>query len=200
MKILVVGATGTIGSAIARLLSGHHQIIAAGHTRGEVQVDLGERASIENLFHQVGTVDAVISAAGLAAFGGLEELSDDQFALSVGNKLMGQVNLVRIGLPHIGDGGSITLTSGILARDPIPGSAAISMVNAGLEAFCRAAALEMPRGIRINVVSPGWIKETLEAMGRDGSAGVPADAVVSSYAMSLEGDQSGAVISVPATP
>lgn len=200
MKILVVGATGTIGSAIVRRLSGNHQIIAAGHSRGEVQVDIGERAAIEALFRKVGTVDAVISAAGLAAFGSLEELSDDQFALSLGNKLMGQINLVRIGLSHVSDGGSFTLTSGILAQNPIPGSAAISTVNAGLEGFCRAAALEMPRGIRINVVSPGWIKETLEAMGQDGSAGVPADAVVSSYAMSLEGDQSGTVIAVPTTP
>jgi len=110
-----------------------------------------------------------VCAAGKAAFAGLEDLTDAGFELSVSNKLMGQVNLVRLGLARVRDGGSFTLTSGVLAAEPTPGSAAISLVNAGVEAFARAAALEMPRGTRINVVSPPWVAETLQAMGRDPS-------------------------------
>ena len=107
---------------------------------------------------------------------------------------MGQVNLVLLGLRHMQDQGSFTLTSGVLAQEPMPGSAAISLVNAGLEGFVRAAALEMPRGIRINVVSPPWIKETLQAMGWDASGGMPADRVAAAYVESLESRRSGEVI------
>jgi len=108
--------------------------------------------------------------------------------------LMGQVNIVRAGAGVVGDGGSFTLTSGILATRPTPGGAAISMVNAGVDAFARAAALELPRGIRINVVSPPWVSETLVAMGRDPSGGLPAADVARSYVESVEGKQTGGVI------
>jgi NAD(P)-dependent dehydrogenase (short-subunit alcohol dehydrogenase family) len=107
---------------------------------------------------------------------------------------MGQVNLVRLGLAHVRDHGSFTLTSGLLARRPMPGSAAISMVNAGLESFTRAAALELLRGIRINIVSPPWVIETLEAMGLDTSDGLPAATVALAYVESVTGSQTGAVI------
>ena len=133
-------------------------------------------------------------AAGKAAFAGLEDLTDAGFELSVSNKLMGQVNLVRLGLARVRDGGSFTLTSGVLAAEPTPGSAAISLVNAGVEAFARAAALEMPRGTRINVVSPPWVAETLQAMGRDPSAGLPAAKVASAYVESVEGRRNGEVL------
>jgi NAD(P)-dependent dehydrogenase (short-subunit alcohol dehydrogenase family) len=108
--------------------------------------------------------------------------------------LMGQINLVRLGAASITDGGSFTLTSGVLATRPTPGGAAISVVNAGVDAFARAAALELPRGIRINSVSPPWVSETLTAMGRDPSGGLPAADVARSYAESVEGKQTGAVI------
>jgi NAD(P)-dependent dehydrogenase (short-subunit alcohol dehydrogenase family) len=109
---------------------------------------------------------------------------------------MGQANLVRIGLGHVADNGSITLTSGVLSREPIPGSAAISMANAGLEGFIRAAALESPRGIRINAVSPIWVSETLEAMGKDGSQGIPSDQTALAYKASVEGSDNGEVLDV----
>jgi NAD(P)-dependent dehydrogenase (short-subunit alcohol dehydrogenase family) len=94
----------------------------------------------------------------------------------------------------INDNGSFTLTSGVLASEPVPGSTAISLVNAGVEGFGRAAALEMPRGVRVNVVSPPWVSETLEAMGSDGSAGMPAAAVAKAYLASVEGHETGKVI------
>lgn len=194
MDILVVGGTGTIGQAVVEALNDTHHVVAAGHTSGDVQVDLADPASIESLYETVGPVDAVVSCAGEAAFGALGELSDDDFKTSLSNKLMGQVNLVRKGLDRIRDGGVVTLTSGVLSQEPMEGSAAISLVNAGLEGFVRAAALEMPRGLRVNVVSPPWVSETLEAMGEDPSGGLPAAQVAQAYRASLEGQQNGAVI------
>jgi NAD(P)-dependent dehydrogenase (short-subunit alcohol dehydrogenase family) len=194
MDVLVVGGTGTLGSALVDAIDGDHDVTVAGHTSGEVQVDLADPASIEALFDAVGPVDAVVSCAGEAAFGALGELSDDDFDHSLSNKLMGQVNLVRRGLDAVRDGGSFTLTTGVLAQEPMEGSAAISLVNAGVEGFVRAAALEMPRGLRVNAVSPPWIAETLEAMGEDPSGGMPAADAALAYRLSLEGSQSGAVI------
>jgi len=125
----------------------------------------------------------------------LDELSDADFHFSIDNKLMGQVNLVRYGLGSVVDGGSITITSGILAQQPSRGSAAISLVNAGLEGFARAAALEAPRGIRINVVSPPWVTETLQALGMPLQGGLPAATVAQAYVACVEGTATGQVIS-----
>lgn len=194
MKILIVGGTGTIGSAVVETLRPQHEVVAAGHSSGDVQVDLADPLSIEALFETVGEVDAVVSCAGEAVFGPLDNLSDDDFALSLSNKLMGQVNLVRYGIDRVHDEGSFTLTSGVLSREPTPGSAVISLVNAGVEAFARAAALELPRGVRINVVSPPWVSETLAQMDRNPSEGLSAATVADAYAASVEGTQSGATI------
>lgn len=194
MRVLVVGGTGTIGSAVVDELADEHDLVIAGHTNGEVQVDLGSPESIERLYEAVGSVDAVMSCAGEAAFGSLEELSDDDFSLSVSNKMMGQVNLVRRGLDAVRDDGVFTLTSGVLSQEPMAGSAAISLANAGLEGFVRAAALEMPGDMRVNVVSPPWIEETLEAMGADFSPSLPAATVAKAYRESLEGTMSGETI------
>lgn len=136
----------------------------------------------------------MLSCAGEAAFGTLDGLDDDDFALSVSNKLMGQVNLVRRGLDAVRKEGVFTLTGGVLSEEPMPGSAAISMVNAGVEGFVRAAALEMPRNIRINVVSPPWVEETLDAMDEDFDPSLPASAVAKSYRKSVEGTMTGTTI------
>ncbi|MEX2569735.1 MAG: short chain dehydrogenase [Gemmatimonadota bacterium] len=193
MRVLIVGGTGTIGSAVVDMLAPEHEVVTAGRTRGDHQVELGSPASIRDLLAQVGHVDAVISCAGQAAFKPLAELTDADFELSLSNKLMGQVNLVRLGFSSVQDGGSITLTSGVLAQDPIAGSAAISLVNAGLEGFARAASLEAPRGIRVNVVSPPWVSETLVTMGQDPGGGVPAADVARAYGAVLGGNQTGQV-------
>ena len=193
-RIVVVGATGTIGSAVVERLEEDHHIVAVGHSSGQLQVDLGSKGSIEELFGAVGEFDHLVSAAGVAEFGKLDELSDEDFRTSLDNKLMGQVNLVRLGHEHIFDGGSFTLTGGILARKPTAGSCAISMANAGLEGFVRAASLELVRDLRVNVVSPGWVAETLEEMGRDPSEGIPAAEVAEAYAESIDSRRTGEVI------
>jgi len=193
MRIALIGSTGTIGGAVASALRDRHEVIAVGNSRGDLRVDLASPQSIRALYEALGKVDAVVSTAGQAKFGPLELLSDSDFEVGLHNKLMGQVNLVRFGLDYVADQGSFTLTSGILARHPMRGSAAVSIVNSGLEAFVRAAALEMPRGLRINVVSPGWVSETLAAMGRNPSDGTPAAEVAREYAASIEGTQTGFV-------
>jgi NAD(P)-dependent dehydrogenase (short-subunit alcohol dehydrogenase family) len=190
----VIGATGTIGKAVVEALQGKHEVVQVGHRNGEYEVDLADKGSIERMYEAVAPFDAVVSAAGLAKFGALDGLSDADFQFSLSNKLMGQVNLVRVGMAQIREGGSFTLTSGVLSQEPTRGSSAISLVNGGLEAFARAAALEMPRGVRINVISPPWVSETLEAMGRDADAGMPAAQVARAYVESVEGSENGEVI------
>lgn len=194
MRVIVIGASGTIGSAVVEALSARHEVIRVAHTQGDYQVDIASKDAIRQLFERVAPFDAVVSAAGAAKFKPLAELTDDDFAFSLANKLMGQVNLVRVGMEYISDNGSFTLTSGVLASEPMQGSAAISLVNAGLEGFARAAALDLPRGMRVNVVSPPWVSETLAAMGQEPSAGMPAAEVASAYVESVEGRRTGEVL------
>ncbi|HEX9242736.1 MAG TPA: short chain dehydrogenase [Anaeromyxobacter sp.] len=193
MKIVVIGATGTIGKAVADALAGGHEVVRVSR-KGPVQADLEDAGSLERLFASVKDLDAVVCCAGSAAFKPLAKLEDADLAMSLRSKLMGQVNLVRVATRHLRDGGSITLTSGVLAREPMPGGAAISLVNAGLEAFAGAAALELPRRLRVNVVSPPWITETLVALKMDPKAGIPAAACAKAYVAAVEGSMSGATL------
>lgn len=192
MRIVVVGATGTIGQAVVAALAGHDVVAVTRHSA--ISVDLADSVSIGAMFGQIGEVDAIVSVAGAARFKPFAELTDDDFAFSVANKLLGQVNLLRRGLSHVRDGGSITLTGGSLGQAPAPGSGAVSMVNAGLEGFTRAAALEAPRGIRINIVSPPWVTETLQQRGMTNERGLPASVVARAYVDSITGSQTGTVI------
>lgn len=194
-KILLIGSSGTIGSAVSAVLTQHgHTVIGANYSEGDYRVDLSDKASIAALFERIGPVDAIVSTAGQARFGGLTELTDADFALGLDNKLMGQINLVREGLAYLNDGGSITLTSGMLAHTPMPGSAAISPVNAAVEGFVRAAALELPRGLRINAASPVFVTETAAAMGMDTTHTLSAATTAQTYLASIEGAMSGQVL------
>jgi len=198
MKIILVGASGTIGQAIDRELRERHDIVRVGRNSGELQVDITDPASIRRLFEQTGPFDALISAAGNAHFGALEELSAREFAVGLDDKLMGQINLVLIGREFANDGASFTLTSGVLSEDPIRYGAAVGTVNAALDGFVRAAAIELPRGLRINGVSPTILEESLPAYGPyfRGFKAVPAATVALAYAKSAEGRQTGQVYRV----
>ncbi|WP_278958589.1 short chain dehydrogenase [Aquipseudomonas alcaligenes] len=198
MKIILVGASGTIGQAIDRELRERHDIVRVGRNSGELQVDIADPASIRRLFEQTGPFDALISAAGNAHFGALEELSAKEFAVGLDDKLMGQINLVLIGREFANEGASFTLTSGVLSEDPIRYGAAVSTVNAALDGFVRAAAIELPRGLRINGVSPTILEESLPAYGPyfRGFKAVPAATVALAYAKSAEGRQTGQVYRV----
>ncbi len=196
MRIVIIGSTGTIGRAVVDALSGNHDIVRVGNRGGDFQVDISSPESIKTLYDTVGNFDALVSAAGMAKFGALAELTDEDYSLGLNHKLMGQINLVRLGMEYINDNGSFTLTSGLLAREPMPGSAAISTVNAGLNGFTRAAALEMPRGVRINVVSPIWVKETMEKLGMDTAGGMSAEDTARAYVESVESSRNGEVLDV----
>lgn len=193
MKILVIGAHGLIGKEVVRALSAGNEVIEASRSQG-VKVDIRDVASIKAMFKAAGKVDAVISAAGSGAWKPLAQLTDPDFDDSLSYKLMGQVNVIRYGFENVTDKGSITVTSGVLSQSPAVGGAAISLVNAGLEGFVRGAALEAPRGIRVNVVSPPWVSETLKAMGQDPKNGLPAATVARAYVESVNGRQTGKVI------
>ena len=194
MKVIVVGATGTIGKAVAKLLIAEHNVVKVASRSGDFRADISRRESLEQLFKDIGPFDALVCAAGVARFAPLHDLSDEDFQLGLASKLMGQVNLVRVGLNYANDNGSFTLTSGVLSQQPMPGSSSISIINAGIEGFVRAAALEMPRGIRINAVSPPWIKETLAALGMETSIGIPAERAAQAYRSSISGTRSGIII------
>lgn len=109
---------------------------------------------------------------------------------------MGQISLVRVGRNHITDGGSITLTAGILSHHPMPGTVAISMANGALESFSRAVALEIGRGLRVNTVSPAFVKETMELLGMDPTPGVSAVDTANAYVAAVEGDMNGQTLDV----
>ena len=193
MKVVVIGATGTIGKAVADALAGRHEVVRASRA-GPVKADLDDRASLDRLFETVKDVDAVVCCAGSAAFKPLAQLTDADIQLGLRSKLMGQVDLTRIALGKLRDGGSITLTSGTLAHEPMPGGAAISLVNAALEGWVTGAAIELPRRLRINVVSPPWMSETLVALKMDPKGGIPAATAAKAYVASVEGKENGKTI------
>jgi NAD(P)-dependent dehydrogenase (short-subunit alcohol dehydrogenase family) len=194
MRILVVGATGTIGRAVVAALSAGNEIISASLRKTTIKVDIADPSSVQQMYRSLGKLDAVVCAAGQAKFAPLAQLSDADFRFCLDNKLMGQVNVVRFGFEHVEAGGSFTLTTGIVAQTPMPGSAAISLVNAGLEGFVRAAALEAPRNIRVNAVSPPWVTETLQALKMDLSEGLPAAVVARDYVRSVTGTDTGSIL------
>jgi NAD(P)-dependent dehydrogenase (short-subunit alcohol dehydrogenase family) len=194
MKVIVIGATGTIGAAVAKGLAARkHEVIGASRHDG-IRVDIEDADSTRAMFEAVTAPDAMVCCAGNAVFKPFSELTEVDYGVGLRSKLMGQVALARAAQDHLRDGGSIVLTAGVLATEPMPGSAAISLVNAGLEGFVRAAALEMPRGIRINIVSPPWVTETLVGLGMDPAIGLPAAEVAETYVAAVEGSHQGVVL------
>lgn len=160
MKIIIIGATGTIGKHVVKALENNNEIITVGSKSGDYQVDISDPGSIKKLFEQVGPFDALISTTGDAHFGLLTSMTDADFRVGVNSKLMGQVNLVLIGQHYINPKGSFTLTSGSLGEDPIVYGTAVSAINGALDAFVKAAAIELENGVRINAVGPGVVEES----------------------------------------
>lgn len=198
MRIVLVGASGTIGQAVAKELGDRHEIITAGSRSGDVRLDIADAASIRTALAQVGPFDALVSTAGKVKFAPLADMSEADYAIGLRDKLMGQVNLVLVGRELISDAGSFTLTSGVLSHDPIRFGSSASMVNGAIDAFVRAAAIELPRGLRINSVSPGVLLESMAAFGPffRGHEPVPGARVALAYAKSVEGARTGQVFSV----
>ena len=195
MKIILIGASGTLGKGIDKELCERHEIVRVGHSSGDFQVDISDSDSIRALFEKTGRFDALVAAVGKVHFGALEEMGEAQYQLGLRDKLMGQVNLVLLGREYANDGGSFTLTSGVLAEQPIRFGSSASMVNCAVEGFVRGAALELPRGLRINAVSPTVVSEALPGYAPyfRGFKPVPAADAALGYARSVEGAQTGQV-------
>ncbi len=197
MKILVIGASGTLGRAVADHLAVHHEVLRAGRSSGDHRVDLTQDASVQALFAATGPLDAVIATTGQVHFGPLVQMDAAAFATGLQDKLLGQVRLALAAQHHLREGGSITLTSGIISAQPIRDGANATAVNAALEGFVRAAAFELlPRGLRINVVSPTVLEESMEGYAPyfPGFEPIPARRVALAYQRAVEGIQSGQTI------
>lgn len=198
MKIVIVGASGTIGSAVSELLAKDHQVIRVGHSQGDATVDMRDPASIKALFAGLGQFDALVVASGNVAFNALTEMTDEQWQVGLESKLMGQINLTRAAIPHLSDKGSITLISGILSEEPINWGTSATTINGAVEHFVKAAACELPRGLRINVVSPTVLAESMDKYADffPGFVPVPAAKVAQAYKKSVLGIQTGRVFKV----
>jgi NAD(P)-dependent dehydrogenase (short-subunit alcohol dehydrogenase family) len=195
MKVVVIGASGTIGRAVAGALEASHQVVRASRT-GSVKVDLEDPASLDGLFDEVPDLDAVVCCAAGGPLVELASAADDEITAAVQGKLLGQVALARRAIRHLRDGGSITLTAGTFPA-PLPGGSLGALINTGLEGFVHNAAAELPRNLRINVVSPGWIKETLDRLGMDPADGVSVAEVARAYVAAVEGTAQGRTIRLP---
>lgn len=200
MKVLVIGASGLLGGAAAAALSGDGCEVVRASRSAELAVDVTDPDSLSRLFETVGVVNAVVVAVGSVPFKPLAELSREDFVSGYYGKVQAQVDVVQFGMPYVADGGSITLTTGILGREPIRTGAAASLANGALESFVLAAAAEAPRGIRINTVSPTVLVEaTSHHASFPGFTQVPAARVGQSYVKAVRGVQTGQVL-VPERP
>ncbi|MBV7428027.1 MULTISPECIES: short chain dehydrogenase [unclassified Acidovorax] len=197
-KILLIGASGTIGQAVLANLGARHDVITVGRSSGTHRADFSQPGSVARLFEAVGQVDAIISTAGNLHFGPLADMTPEQFNLGLQDKLLGQVQLALIGQKYLADGGSITLTAGILSIEPIRNGASATAVNAAIEGFVAAAAIELPRGLRINAVSPTILTESVGVYGPffPGFDTVSAERAARGYQRSVEGAQTGRVYRV----
>jgi len=198
MKIMLIGASGTLGKAVSAELITRHEVVAIGRSSGDFQADMREVKSLQTAFQKAGKADAIVCTAGSVHFGPWAELTPEKFDLGLRDKLMGQVNVVLAGQAFLNEGGSFTLTSGILSEDPIRYGAAASLVNGAIESFVRAAAIEMTRGLRINAVSPTVVEESMPAFGQHfrGYKPVPARDAALAYSKSVEGLQTGQIYKV----
>lgn len=198
MKILIIGGNGTIGKTVVQNFKNDHEIIIAGRSSGNITVNISDSTSIKAMFEEIGIVDAIICIAGEAKWAPFNELSEEDYYIGLKSKLMGQVNLVRIGQEYLSNEGSITLTTGILADDPVVKTASASMVNGGIHSFVQAVALELENAIRINVVSSGMVEDAYEKY-KDyfpGHNPIPMRKVINGYVRSVLGKRTGEIIRI----
>ena len=196
MKILIIGGYGTIGKTVSEHFSKKHDVIVAGRNSGDVSVDMTDSESIEAMFESIGNVDAVVCIAGEAKWAAFEDLTEEDFYIGLKSKLMGQVNVVRIGQKYLNAGGSFTLSTGILADHPVEFTTSAAMVNGGIHSFVKAACLELKNGIRINVVSSGLVADAVEKYEAyfPGHNPIPMKKVINGYVKSVEGKGTGEII------
>ncbi|NND87842.1 MAG: short chain dehydrogenase [Flavobacteriaceae bacterium] len=200
MKIVIIGGEGTIGKKVVERLEQDHEVMVAGRNSGDLQVDMSDSDSIERLFQRSGDLDAIVVIAGDAKWDAFENLSEEDYYIGIKSKMMGQVNITRMAQKHLKDGGSITLTTGILADEPVAMTASAAMVNGAIQSFTKAVALELPRGLRINCVSADLVEDSFEKY-KDyfpGNTPVPMRKVVDAYVKCIMGKNNGTILKIRA--
>lgn len=196
MKILIIGGNGTIGKPVTAYFNQKNEVIVGGRSAGDIQIDIADSSSIQKALSKVGMVDAIACIAGEARWSHFDDLKEEDYYIGIKSKLMGQVNLVRLGRNYINPGGSITLSTGILADDPVIKTTSAAMVNGAIHSFVKAVDLEIP--IRVNVVSLGVVADAYEKY-KDyfpGHLPVSMDQAVSAYTKSIEGHIRGKIIKI----
>lgn len=198
MKLLIIGGHGTIGKRVVSYFQETDRVLTAGRRSGDVTVDIANSQSIKTMFEQTGMVDAIISIAGEAKWDDFNQLSEADYYIGIKSKLMGQVNLVRIGQHYLNPNGSITLSTGILADDPVVKTTSAAMVNGAIHSFVKAVALELEQGIRVNAVSLGVVEDAYETYRSyfPGHLPVPMHKAVNAYVRSVKGKGNGEIIRV----
>jgi NAD(P)-dependent dehydrogenase (short-subunit alcohol dehydrogenase family) len=196
MKIIIIGGNGTIGKKVSHHFSKKHEIMIGGRNSGDVMIDIADSKSIEAMFESVGNIDAVVCIAGDAKWAAFDSMVEEDFYIGLKSKLMGQVNLVKMGQNYLNAGGSFTLTTGILADHPVMLTTSPAMVNGAIHSFVKAASLELGNGIRINVVSSGLVEDAVEKYEAyfPGHNPIPMKKVINGYVKSVEGKGTGEVI------
>lgn len=198
MKILIIGGEGTIGKRVSSHLNEKHEILIAGRNSGDYTVDITKADSIRSLLESIPSLDSIICIAGEAKWDDFKDLSEEDYYIGIKSKLMGQVNLVRIGQDFLKSKGSITLSTGILADDPVIKTTSAAMVNGAIHSFVKAVALEIENELRINVVSLGMVQDAYEKY-KDffpGHNPIPMSKVINAYVRSVEGKGNGEIIRV----
>ena len=196
MKILIIGGKGTIGKKVSNHFSKKHEVLIAGRNSGDIVVDIVNSQSIQAMFESIGNIDAVVCIAGDAKWASFDSMTEEDFYIGLKSKLMGQVNLVRIGQNYLNAGGSFTLSTGILADHPVELTSSPAMVNGGIHSFVKAVSMELQNGIRINVVSSGLVEDAVEKYEAyfPGHNPIPMKKVINGYVKSVEGKGTGEII------
>ena len=198
MRIFIIGGNGTIGNRVRDHFKQKHEVLVGGRSNGDVEIDIANAHSIQEAFEKAGRFDAILCIAGEAKWAKFDELTEEDYYIGLRSKLMGQVNVVRIGRKYLAPKGSITLSTGILADDPVEKTASAAMVNGGIHSFVQAVNLEMENEIRVNVVSLGVVEDAYEKY-KDyfpGHNPVSMKKAVNAYVRSVEGKGSGEIIRI----
>jgi NAD(P)-dependent dehydrogenase (short-subunit alcohol dehydrogenase family) len=198
MRILFVGAQGTVGKRIIEQINPSHEVITAGRNSGDIRVDITSQQSIEEMFKKVNSVDALICTAASGAMDDFETLTSEALYDNMKGKFFSQAQLVLTGQHYLNSSGSFTLTSGIFADEPAKGVTGGGVISGALHSFVLSAAIELKRGLRINVVSPGMVEDSAKDYGYlfPGLRAVPMGEITQAYLQCLNTNITGKIFRV----